>query len=443
MTQQTQINKVEYPQVSELCDFRKGKKVNSTKEKTKDSVPYLLIDTLRGADPEFFTEDKNYTEAIPEDILIVADGANSGLVGTGVSGAVGSTILRIRLKVKDLDKDYLSYFLKSKFEEFNKDMKGTGIPHLKPKNMLESKIRKPSLSEQTLIVQEIEKQFTRLDASVKSLKSVKKKLEIYRKAVLKKAFKGELVKNIYYNKNKLIDEIEEFNNKKSGQDKTRRLPNLSFDGLKNIPSNWFFINAHKVCSSVRDGTHDSPKYVEKGFPLVTSKNLKNGKLNFSKIDFISQKDYEEVLKRSQVEIGDILFAMIGTTGNPVEIKEAPNFAIKNVGLFKNKEQRFLLTSYLKYWLDSPNYLKILESKKLIKGTTQKFIDLGTLRISPVPICSKEEQTLIVQEIESRFSVIDKIEQVVNESLEKSEKLRKSILKSAFEGKLVKMEGVVE
>jgi len=54
--------------------------------------------------------------------------------------------------------------------------------------MLESKIRKPSLSEQTLIVQEIEKQFTRLDASIKSLKSVKKKLEVYRKAVLKKAF---------------------------------------------------------------------------------------------------------------------------------------------------------------------------------------------------------------------------------------------------------------
>ena len=104
MIQQT--NKIEFKKVSELCDLKKGKKVSSTQTKTKSSVPYLLIDTLRGMEPEFFTEDKNYTEAIPEDILIVADGANSGLVGTGVKGAVGSTILRIRINVNDLNKDF-------------------------------------------------------------------------------------------------------------------------------------------------------------------------------------------------------------------------------------------------------------------------------------------------------------------------------------------------
>ena len=98
-----------------------------------------LPKTLRRFDEYFSKEPYSY------EILIVADGANSGLVGTGLRGAVGSTILRIRIKVNDLDKDYLSYFLKSKFQEFNKDMKGTGIPHLKSDKLLKLELRKPSL----------------------------------------------------------------------------------------------------------------------------------------------------------------------------------------------------------------------------------------------------------------------------------------------------------
>jgi len=318
----------------------------------------------------------------------------------------------------------------------NADIKGAAIPHLKQKEMLEMKIWLPKLPLQQKIVSAIETQFTRLDEAVKSLKAVKQKIGIYRKAVLKKAFEGALVENINFDKNSLLKEIEEFNKNKEGQNKVRRLPKISFKDLGSIPEGWMFVEAHKICSSVRDGTHDTPKYVMKGHPLITSKNLKNNLLDLTKISFISNQDFNEVNKRSKVDRGDILFAMIGTIGNPVEIKEEPNFAIKNVGLFKNKNEKFILTKYLRYWLESPTYFHILESKKLIKGTTQKFIDLGTLRISPIPICSNEEQFRIVSEIESKFSVIDKVEQAVNQSLTKAEQLRKSILKIAFEGRLV-------
>lgn len=100
---------------------------------------------------------------------------------------------------------------------------------------------------------------------------------------------------------------------------------------------------------VRDGTHDSPKYISEGYPLVTSKNLKNNSIDLSNVKYITQEDYNSINKRSKVEIGDILFAMIGTIGNPVLIKEPPNYAIKNVALFKKKnldqEPKFL-TYYL-------------------------------------------------------------------------------------------------
>src|SRR5690606_9492420 len=81
---------------------------------------------------------------------------------------------------------------------------------------------------------------------------------------------------------------------------------------------------------VRDGTHDSPKYQDEGYPLITSKNLKDGIITFDKIKYISEEDYISINKRSKVDIGDVLFAMIGTIGNPTVITEEPNYAIKNV-----------------------------------------------------------------------------------------------------------------
>jgi type I restriction enzyme, S subunit len=78
---------------------------------------------------------------------------------------------------------------------------------------------------------------------------------------------------------------------------------------------------------------------------------------------------------------------------------------------------------------------ILKKKDLIRGTTQKFIALGGLRVLPVPVPCPKEQQAVIQEIESRFSVCDKMEETINSSLELSEALRQSILKQAFEGKL--------
>lgn len=397
MDNKNQSTNVEYKKISELCDLRKGKKVNSTKIKTRDSVPYLLIDTLRGEEPEFFTEDKNYTEAIPEDILIVADGANSGLVGTGVKGAVGSTILRIRINVKDLDKDYLSYFLKSKFTEFNKDIKGTGIPHLKPQKMLELEIRKPSLSEQTLIVQEIEKQFTRLDEAVKSLKSVKQKLEIYRKAVLKKAFE-----------------------KKDGWEEKK---------IKEVSEK---IQYGLTSKSSMD--YSGPRYLR-----IT--DIQNRRVNWDEVPFAKETgDIENYI----LDEDDLVFARTGATvGKSFLIKSCPKnsvFASYLIRIVPNKNK--ISPDLLYYYFQSPMYWEMISQKKL--GIGQPNVNGQILSKLPITLpTSMKEQTAIVQEIESKFSVIDKIEQVINESLEKSEKLRKSILKSAFEGKLVKMEEVGE
>ena len=90
---------------------------------------------------------------------------------------------------------------------------------------------------------------------------------------------------------------------------------------------------------VRDGTHDSPKYHSSGRALITSKNLGRDGLHFDKVKFISEEDFEAIRKRSEVHQGDVLFAMIGTIGNPIVVDVEPDFAIKNVALFKMKNER--------------------------------------------------------------------------------------------------------
>ena len=102
--------------------------------------------------------------------------------------------------------------------------------------------------------------------------------------------------------------------------------------MKVLPKGWKWAVSTDILD-IRDGTHDTPKYVKaNGIPLITSKNLKDNKIDFEKISYISKEDHIEISKRSKVEEGDVLFAMIGTIGNPAVIKENANFSIKNVGL---------------------------------------------------------------------------------------------------------------
>ena len=132
---------------------------------------------------------------------------------------------------------------------------------------------------------------------------------------------------------------------------------------------------------ITDGTHNSPKAQDTGYPLVTSKHLLAYGVNFESINLISKEDYIEINKRSKVDTGDILISMIGTVGLISYVINSPiNFAIKNVALFKTSKNplyKFFILGYLK----SPagiNYIK-----KNLAGSTQKYISLSELRKMPI------------------------------------------------------------
>ena len=184
--------------------------------------------------------------------------------------------------------------------------------------------------------------------------------------------------------------------------------------------------------NVRDGTHDSPKFVKDGYPLVTSKNLKNGILSLEKIQYISADDYKKINERSNVHKFDVLFAMIGTIGNPVVVEKNPNFAIKNVALFKNPKNNN--SYFLRYYLMSDMVLN--KMSRDAKGATQKFVSLGYLRQFPISLPNANQQSFLVKSIEGFENHAEKIQFTYKEKLQLLAQLKQSLLQQAFNGQLV-------
>jgi len=171
-----------------------------------------------------------------------------------------------------------------------------------------------------------------------------------------------------------------------------------------LPEGWEWVRLNDAYD-VRDGTHDSPKYHLAGFPLVTSKNLYTGKLDLSDVKLISEADYLQIAVRSKVDRGDVLFAMIGSIGNPVLVDVDIEFAIKNVALFK----------YYSSSLSKPEYLLLLLKVAAVRlkadaaGGVQSFVSLGGLRKFLCALPPLAEQSRIVAKVEELMALCDALE----------------------------------
>ena len=177
---------------------------------------------------------------------------------------------------------------------------------------------------------------------------------------------------------------------------------------------WDTVCANKFCASVTDGTHDSPKPQKFGKKLITSKHLMGDYIDFDSANWISENDYKKIISRSIVEQWDVLFSMIGTIGN-IYIEKNPvvKYACKNMGIFKfagNKENAY----WMYYYLQSPQAKEYFQSH--LRGSTQSYVPLCSLREMPVPIPDKKTRNGIVSLLRSLDEKIA-INREINDNLE--------------------------
>ena len=144
--------------------------------------------------------------------------------------------------------------------------------------------------------------------------------------------------------------------------------------LDGVPEGW---EKKKLCefTGITDGTHDSPKQVEIGLPLVTGRCIVDGSIDFSQAYNISEEDVIKINKRSAVEDGDILLSNIGTIGKVCRISKSGNYAVKNMIIFKPHDA--IHSCFLHRFLtDNNTQMDFLQQAA---GTSQKFVSLSFIR----------------------------------------------------------------
>lgn len=460
---------------------------NSINERVKEEKYKNLISGLNyiGTKDVSFEGEINYQNGvkIPLDepnfkiapkgcVLVCSEGGSAGRKTAYITEDIcfGNKLFAITNEFNVFEGKYIFYYTRFRkfFEDFKGQMNGI-IGGVSAKKFAEISCPLAPLPEQRAIVAKIEELFSDLDKGIDDLKKAKDQLVIYRQAVLKKAFEGELTKEWREKQSNLLsaDELleqikveRENHYKLQIEDWKRAVKTWEINSIKNerkplkpkkfkelddflsdeldelalLPKGWIWMKNENYLFEVKDGTHDTPKYVEKGIPFITQKNIKNNNVTFDDVKYISIEDHNKFYKRSNVSFGDIIIAMIGHgRGNSCIVNTDKVFSIKNVGLFKffNSLQSNIYA--LNYYQST---LGLNLALKKSKGGAQPFIGLTELRNWPIPVCSIKEQHQIVKEIESRLSICEKVEQSINESLEKSKALRQSILKKAFEGTLL-------
>ena len=285
---------------------------------------------------------------------------------------------------EEIDKDFLFTFIQK--TGLYKIADTSTIPQINNKHIEPYMIQVPNDKEQECIGVVFEK----IDKIITLHQCKLEKLKLTKKALLQKLFP------------------------KNG----KHIPEIRFKGFTDA---WEQRKLSDV-ADVRDGTHDSPKFYNDGFPLVTSKNLKGGSIDFSDCSFISEQDFNEINKRSKVDPGDILFGMIGTIGNPA-IVEHTGFAIKNVALIK--EGNIINNRFIYHLLSSKVFENYIARENA--GGTQKFIALNQIRNFDFLAPALVEQNKIIE-------LLDCISQNITlpqRKLERLQEVKKGLLQKMF------------
>lgn len=312
-----------------------------------------------------------------------------------------------------MDEKFTLFWLRCFKDVFIKKATGTTFVAITGEVVKNQVIPLPPLAEQHRIVAKIEELLPLVDryaVSYEKLKQFNAKFsEDMKKSILQYAIQGKLVEQrpeegtgeelfqqIQAEKQRLIAE------KKIKKEKS--LAEITEDEiLFDIPESWKWVRLSDIID-VRDGTHDSPKYVPMGIPLVTSKNLSNGTIDYGNVKYITQEDADKINARSMVDDDDILFAMIGSIGNPVLVKKDREFCIKNMALFKKFADTDISMQYM-YWFFFYAQYKL---KKEASGGVQSFISLSRFREYLVPLPPYEEQIRIANKIEQILPLCERL-----------------------------------
>lgn len=303
---------------------------------------------------------------------------------------------------------------------------GSNVPQINHKDIEPLHFPLPPLPEQHRIVQKIEELFTDLDAGVKELENAKVQIKNYRQGVLKEAVNGSLSKDWREeHKNELDCKSEDKSHKNN--ELTEKNSKLPF-----IPAEWVWTTLTQIGELNRGKSkhrpRDDPILYGGSYPFIQTGDVRGAN---GVILQYTQTYSEKGLHQSRLwPKGTLCITIAANIADTAILGFDACFPDSVVGFISNTS--ICETKFIEYFFRTVKE----DLDRYAPATAQKNINLKILSNLYVPLPPLAEQHRIVSEIERRFSVIDQIEKTIDQSLVQAEKLRQSILKKAFEGKLV-------
>jgi len=309
--------------------------------------------------------------------------------------AIGRGLHAIR-PLSGITTRYVLYFFKHIEPVFSGQGMGTTFSAVNVDDVKNLNLSLPPLAEQHRIVEKVDALFSKLDNGVEMLQVIRQQLRTYRQAVLKWAFEGNLTN-----------------------------------------STWKMVSLGKVADDIKIGPFGTllhkEDYIKGGMPVINPKHMREYRIcNDDSVSITEEKAAE--LQSYIICENDVLIARRGEMGRTVYVSKRENGWLCGTGSMIIRLSREHTGRLYAYLLSSEQSRRYLIDN--CSGTTMSNLNEKIIKGLPIPIIPVDEQQSLLAEIESRLSVCEKLEALINENLAKAETLKQSILKKAFAGQLV-------
>jgi len=336
---------------------------------------------------------------------------------------------------------FLTYQLNSSISQYVKSKaRGGAMNNISLEDLKEIELLLPPLPEQLAIVSRIEELLSDLENGKKQLLTAQHQLKVYRQSLLKWAFEGKLSLNC-----DLSDLCEEHDYKNQS---TNNPVNQNHDNQNNqinhssdnLPKGWKWVKLGDVLEKIEAGKsfkcdERTPNLNEVGVLKVSAVTWQV----FNEIESKTVIEKDRINEDYVVKKDDFLFSRANTLdliGAVVLVNSIERKLMLSDKTLRLKFKSCILKRYILFYLRSKKGRT--EIQRLSTGNQESMRNIGQEKIKQIefPLCSLNEQESIVDELEAKLTVCDKIEETISQILQQSETLKQSILKKAFEGKLV-------
>ena len=375
--------------------FNEGVIFLSSKNVTSGKIDW---DNIKYIDEKQHLEMHKRVAPKVNDILLAKNGT------TGVAAMVDRNVvfdiyvsLALLRPLEGLLPEYLLHFVNSPLakNQFNKRLKGIGVPNLHLEEIREVEIPLPPLPEQQRIVAILDEAFAAIAKAKanaeQNLKNAKELFESYLQGVFENG-------------------------------------------------NWEKVKLSELAKDITDGDHMPPPKSEEGFPFITISNInkQSHQIDFSDTFKVPKVYFDKLKENRKPKKGDVLYTVTGSYGIPVLIEDDFEFCFqRHIGLIRPKEN--ISSKWLYYWILSPQ--AFFQANDTATGTAQKTVSLTALRSFTLPKMTLKEQQNIVQKLDALSAETKKLEAIYQQKINDLEELKKSVLQKAFSGELKTEKGV--